>query len=232
MSVLAGLIVAGAISPFPPGLGSGRPDAAVSLSRVQLDTPHPLAAEAKVKGAETIAVRTRLFAFLMSMDEVKEGIAQRAGVAPGTIAVAIAGSDSPLVVTPLASEAASATATPQGQVVSIAADPQVPVISITATASDEPAASRLAAAATDELVALVEVLAPDGGRRYMRADPIGAPVTRMEAGGLRSRQAAVAGVTIFVLWCSAIVAGAGLSRWWRRAGVRVGPDSLGDAQQS
>lgn len=232
VSIVIGLIIAGAITVFPPGLADGRPATAASLSRVQLDTPHPLVAEARVKGAETIAVRTRLFAFLMSMDEVRDGIAERAAVDPRDIAVAIAGSQTPLEVTPLADEAAAATATPDGQVVSIAADPQVPVISITATAADEAAASELAAAATDELVALVEELAPDADRQYMRADPIGAPSTHVEAGGLRYRPAVVGTVTIFILWCSMIVFASGFSRWWGRGGRRIGPDVLGDAQQS
>lgn len=228
-AVLAGLLAAGAISVFPPGLGTGGAAQTTALSRVQLDTPRPLVADARVKGAETIAARTRLFTFLMSTESFATGVAARAGLDRDAFAIAIAGSDAPLEPTPLAGEAALATAPQADSIVTVAADPQVPVISITAAAADGPAASLLATATTAELVSLVDDQAPSGGVRHVLANPIGAPVVEAQAQGTRSRAGLAAAVVVFVLWCSAIVVAAAGNRWRRQNGD--GSEAVGGAQQ-
>jgi hypothetical protein len=223
LAVLSGLLAAGLISILPPGLGSGRPDSAVALSRVQIDTSRPLVAETRVKGSETIAARSRLFAFLMSDQEVVDGIAKRAGLDPAEVGIANVESETPLEVTPLATEAAATTASREGQVVTVAADPQVPVVSLTATTPDAASATRLVDAASDELVALVERLTPGDGVGHLRAERIGAPVVVVKAGGLWLAGGVVAAVTVFTLWSSLVVLGAGVARKWRRdatAGAR------------
>ncbi len=227
-AVLAGLLAAGVISVFPPGLGAGGADRTTALSRVQLDTPRPLVADARVKGAETIAARTRLFTFLMSTESFAAGVAARAGIDRDSFAVAIAGSDTPLEPTPLADDAALATAPVADSVVTVAADPQVPVISITAAAADGQSASVLAEATTAELVSLVDDQAPSGGVRHVLANPIGAPVVEVKAEGTRSRSGFAAAAIVFVLWCSVVVVAAAGNRWRRRNGN----EAVGGAQQT
>lgn len=226
IAVLAGLVASGVL------MGSAQVDSATAVSRVQIDAPHPLVAEKHVKGAETITPRARVFAFLMSDNRITAGIARRAGLEPGDLAVANAGSDSPLEVTPLADEASSASIPKGDHVVTVAADPQVPVILLSAAAPDAASAERLANAATDELVALVERIAPgEDGHRYLLAKPLGEPTVEVTEGGTRWYVGVAVGLIVFVLWCSAIVLVTGAIRAWRRSGI-PGAGAAGSPQQS
>jgi hypothetical protein len=220
IAVVAGLLAAGALTLHPPGPGSGEPATATALSRVQLDAPRPLVVDKKVKGAETITPRTRIFALLMSEGRVVDGIARRAGLEPADVQVTDAGSESPLEVTPLADEAASTTLPKGDHVVTVSADPQVPVIALMTTGPDAEAAERLAVAATAELVDLVERIAPgEEGRRYVQAEPLGRPAVETTAGGIKWHVGLAVALLIFVLWCSAVVlASAGLHAWRAGAG--------------
>jgi hypothetical protein len=231
-ATLVGLLTSGALTLKPPGTGSGGPDSATAVSRVQIDAPHPLVAEKRVKGAETITPRSRIFAFLMAETRIINGISRRAGLEPGELAVANAGSDAPLEITPLADEAASATVPSGDNVVTVSADPQVPVISLTAAAPDAASARMLADAATAELVSLVERIAPGAdARRRLLAKPLGAPAVEVEPGGLRWHVGLAAAMMVFVLWCSAIALASGAMRAWR---AMDGPTraASGEPQQS
>ncbi len=233
LSVLVGLVASGILTPMPPGLGSSSPDSATAISRVQIDAPHSLIVEKHVKGAETITPRTRILAFLMSETRVTGAIARRAGVEPGELRLANAGSDTPLKITPLADEAASTTKPNGDHVVTISADPQVPVISLTAAAPDASSARTLADAATAELVALVERLAPGrGGHRYLLAEPLGVPAVQITGGEVRWHGALAVAIFAFMLWCSAIVLVSGAMRAWRATGSPAGRAAVGEPQQS
>lgn len=233
LSALIGLLASGMLTLMPLGLGSGSPDSATAVSRVQIDAPHPLVAEKHVKGAETITPRTRVFAFLMSETRVTNGIAERAGLEAGELRVANAGSDTPLKITPLADEAASTTVPNGNHVVTVAADPQVPIISLTAAAPNAGSARTLADAATAELVALVERIAPGPeGQRYLFAKPLGDPTVEVTHGGVRWHVALAVAIAFLVLWCSAIVLASGAIRGLRATVPPGGRPAAGELQQS
>lgn len=185
-------------------------------SRVLIDTPRSLRVDLRPQ-SETVGAQATLIADLLSSDEQGAAIARAIGVSPDEVAVRIVTLAKATLPSPLSQRASDAAATaPQPYVLTVlAGDFDVPIITLTATAPTVRAAARLAQAGTSAVGALTQARAPTPARA-LKAEPLGSVRTQEVVSGGRGKIVFLGGaIVLFVLWCCAIIVGAGIIRAWR-----------------
>lgn len=182
----------------------GAAPSASSVTKLLIDTPDSLVADARAPGARTIDARARLVASLLADDDAKAAIVRRAGLRPSEVAVAGPGAAAPPeVITPLAEEAIRAAMPARAYLVSVEVEPDLPIVSIDANAPDRNQAAQLGRAAVDALRSVARGAPGGGGSVAIRQ--LGRPliVNKAAAGG---KVKAVAGaLALLSLWCLACV---------------------------
>lgn len=211
-ALLAAAIAGGVIAVGP--FASGGASSAVASSRVQVDTPRPLAADLGASN-DTIAVQTALLAESLSDAETRIALARGAAIAPEELSVRSPGIEQ-TVRSPLARVAEQAASGGAGAyTLRIDLTPQVPIMTLVATAPDRASAMRLVMAAPAVLEGLAERRSRDP-RRRISATQLGAARSRtIPAEEANPVIAVFAGIGVLVLWCCAIVVLGGLRRGWR-----------------
>lgn len=217
IAVLAGMLVAIAVGVVGLQRGSATASAASSLTKVLIDTPNSLVADAKARGAATIYTRARLLGALIAGDDARAEIARRAGLQPSELAIAGPGAAAPPdVITPLA-EQAIAVAKPTGvYLVSVEVTPELPIVSIDANAPSRDEAVRLGRAAVETLSSVARS-APGGGG--MAIEQLGRPLIATKEAAQSKTKAVGGALMLFVAWCMGCVLfdGAARRRKLRRA---------------
>jgi hypothetical protein len=210
LAVLAGMLVAIAIAVLGIERGAGAAPATSSLTKILIDTPKSLVADAKARGAETIYTRARLVGALLAGDDARAAIARRAGLRPSELAIAGPGSGAPPdVITPLA-EQAIAVAKPVGAyLVSVEVAPELPIVSITANAPSREGAVKLGEATVATLSSVAQS-APGGGG--VTIEQLGGPLVETQEAS-RGRTKVVGGALVFFgAWCIGCILFDGASR--------------------
>ena len=173
-----------------------------SLTKVLIDTPNSLVADARANGAATIYTRARLVGGLVADDSARAAIARRAGLSPSELAIAGPGAAAPpSAITPLATQAIAVAKPVAPYLVSVEVAPSLPIVSVTASAPDQGQAARLGRAAVDTLSSVARD-APGGGAS-VAIEQLGSPLiaTKAVAGGKAKPVAAA--LVLFLLWCLA-----------------------------
>jgi hypothetical protein len=221
LAVLVGLVAAVAVGVVGIKM-KGPPKATTSAaSRVLIDTPRSLVANAKAPGALTIYPRARVIADLMATEGAEAEVARRAGLDPDEVAVLGPGAAAPpLVITAVAEQAAEVVRPVAPYLVSVEVTPGLPILTITATGADLETAVALGEAAVATLPAVAR--AAPGGGDSVAVETLGEPNIATKVSGGRKTIAAMA-LVLFGAWCLLIVA---LDRPLRRrrrrrAGVRL-----------
>jgi hypothetical protein len=229
VAVAVGWIVAYKLS-FPPEKRSYK--VGVATARILVDTPKSQVVEIAPKGSETLGARANVLANLMVDGEVKEAIAQRAGVRPERLFATAQSADSAEEPVTLAPDALSLKT---GVVVNTDSA-ELPIIKIEAQAPDTAQAVRIADAAVaglsdylDSKAAVEEI--PEA--RRLRVSGLGASEAREAVRGPGLIMAFAAAIFVFVSGCTAVVAAAALVRAWRLAVAweddeLIEPESDGD----
>ena len=218
IGVLGSLLLAFAASGYGPGpLASPERRSGVATAEIQIDTARPLAADLRASTA-TVADQSVMLGESLAADDKRALIAAHAGVDADGLAVlssrtAIVGRPSPLALS--AVDAASSVQTPMRITVTTATD--TPIITVTAFAPDRETATRLAAATGPALQSLIDAAPPTVKKRLV-VKPLAAPqAATVVNGGPRPLIAVAAAIFGFVGWCWAVLAFAGLGRFWRWA---------------
>jgi hypothetical protein len=199
---------------------------AVSTAEIQIDTPHPLAADLRASTA-TIAEQAAMLGERLAGDDTRGLIAARAGVRSRDLAVlssrtAIIGRSNPLARA--AVEASGSVQTPVRLIVSSASD--TPIVSVLAAAPDRATATRLAAAAAPAL-RFVIASAPDTVRKRLEVQALSSPKTvTVVSGGPRPAIGVILALFGFIGWCWCAILASGLARIWRE-GVATDPFAPG-----
>lgn len=205
-ALLAGMAAAGLL-PGTPGAQAG-PPTGLAQARLLLDTPEPLAADLDAE-AGTIGAQAALLADLLASHAQVRTIAEGARIPADRLTVRRPALTVPTVPSRLG-ERAAAVATPgHPYAVEVRASPTLPILSIDAFAPDPDAATVLARSTQHALEQLV------AGRSGGLGVKVLEPVTATQVAGAAGRSkvlGVVAAVAVLVLWCAAIVAGAGLAR--------------------
>jgi hypothetical protein len=209
-----GAAVAGylAVGPF----GSPELHSSVARTKIQIDTPRPLATDIWALGL-TLSEQATMLGERLAAEDTREYIARQAGIPSDDLAVrssrtAIAGRPSALARS--AVDAASFSGTPYRLTVYPATD--APIISIVTAGPDTATASRLAAAAAPALRMVIDG-APDSVRRRLVVKPLAAPQTKaVVSGGTKPALGVVAALVAFAGWCWLVVVASGVVRLIRR----------------
>jgi hypothetical protein len=202
-TALAAALVQG-VSLGPLGSVGGPDSVGVGSGTVLLDTPKSQLLHPEPKGAETLPMRTLLFADLLAREDVKARIAREAGLAPKELDVLPPSSrGEPLVSTPLVEQAAAVATVPVAPVVlSVYADGESPMITIDAHAPDSLRAKAVVEAAMSAVKSLFE---REGDTQY-RVDAVTEAHAKDVVSGSRGPALAlIAAIAVFALWCGAIV---------------------------
>lgn len=175
-----------------------------SLTKVLIDTPSSLVADARARGAATIYTRARLVGGLVADDAARAAIARRAGLKPSELAIAGPGAAAPPnAITPLAAQAIAVAKPIAPYIVSVEVAPSLPIVSITASAPDRSAAARLGRAAVDTLSSVARD-APGGGAS-VAIEQLGRPLIVTKAVVSGKAKPVAAALMLFLLWCLACV---------------------------
>jgi len=217
--------------------GTATATSAAAFARVRLDTPQSELVTAAPDGSETLSWRSWLMLHLMSSEEWKQQVAQRAGVSGKQLAVIDGALSTPLVTTSLAlraSDAAAAVAAPYVLALVPLSDSQA-LISIVAYAPDPAAARKLADASMAVLASHVSagglfeskvltgggMLTSDGKlqRQPFVVVPVGSVhILPVVARALPLKALAAAAVVLFV-WTAFVILLGPLSRTLTRSGA-------------
>jgi hypothetical protein len=184
--------------------GAGAAPTASSLTKVLIDTPNSLVADAQARGAGTIYIRARLLANLIVDDEAKAAVAQRAGLRPSELAIVGPGAAAPpAVITPIAEQAIMVARPTQPYLVSVEVAPDLPIISIDANAPDRDQAVKLGGAAVDTLSSVAQGAPGVGGS--VAIEQLGRPLITIKAAPSGKTKAVGGALALFVFWCLACV---------------------------
>jgi hypothetical protein len=215
LAALAGLAVAYRL----PSMESRKYEVGVATARMLVDTPKSQVIEVAPKGSEALGVRAGLLASLMVEGELKDAIADRAGLRGDELqGVSTAGAE------PTAAEPPD----PRGYVLTTsvlgsADGEQLPIIQIEAQAPDAPAAAKLADAAVAALGSYLDSRAAaeqvSAGER-LRVTGLGAAQARPEARGPRLLFAVAVAIFLFALGCAAMLGFFALLRAWRAMSIK------------
>jgi hypothetical protein len=173
---------------------------------------------------ETLMMKAPLLADVLSTDDMRARIAQRAGIRPDQLTVMGPAFGAPTVAVPLATratEVAAIAGTPFALVVR--SSEQIPVITMMAQAPSAAAAAKLIDAAGGTLRDFVEhpvtpVRKKHGARLVVQQ--LGPIEVRTIMSGHARILAVAAGIVVFGFWCCSIVILAGLARVRRNARAR------------
>lgn len=180
--------------------GAGAAPTASSLTKVLIDTPQSLVADAQAHGAGTIYTRARLVGGLIVDDEAKAEIARRAGLQPSELAILGPGAAAPpTIVTPLAEQAITVAKPTQPYLVSVEVAPDLPILSIDANAPDRDRAVKLGKAAVDTLSTVAQ--AAPGGGGSVAIEQLGKPLIATKAAASGKAKALGGALVLFILCC-------------------------------
>jgi hypothetical protein len=206
--VVAGALAAGVAALVATGALPGERTAYVGVgqSRVMIDTPRPLAADAHVPGITTIGARTAVLADRMASERFRRRIAADAGVPVEELSVVVPSMAAPRVLTPMPDRVAKAAVARTRHVLTVAADTALPIVTFDAAAPRTADAGRLLSAATGALVAATR--SPHRGPGLV-ARPLGAARLRTVVDPRQPRRmiALAAALLAAAAWLSAIVVG-------------------------
>jgi hypothetical protein len=189
----------------------------IAEASVLVDTPRSQVVEITPKGSDTLGVRASLLANLMLEGELKDSIAQRAGLRPDQLDARREGSVEP--APPPAVEGRRAHVLSARVLINTEGE-RLPIIEIEAQAPDPRQAAAVANAAVGGLrvyldfKALVDRVRDD---RRLRVSLLGPPQARAVARGPRRILGVAVALLVFGAGCAAIVGCAGLARAWRAA---------------
>ncbi len=221
--IAAGTVLAIAIAVLGIQRGGGVPPTASSVSKVLVDTPSSLVADADARGASTIYIRARLLANLIADDEAKAELARRAGLRPSELAIAGPGAAAPpTVITPLAEQAIMVAKPRAPYLISVEVEPNLPIVSIDANAPDRDQAVRLGRAAVGMLSTVAEGSPAVGDN--VAIEQLGEPLVTSKAAPAGGAKAVGVALFFLIFWCLAVVLFNGMSQ--RRKSRRAGwPDA-------
>jgi capsular polysaccharide biosynthesis protein len=213
-SILIGFLV-GFKPAFPPQSRSYT--VAIASERLLIDTPQSQVLEAAPAGSATLGTRASVFANLLVVGELKNKIAERAGIDPKKLVGSTDASGGPGGTV----DATKTTpTTPQLRTsVLLAADQvQLPIIKIEAQAPSPNLAAKLSSAAAAAISAYVNTKADSEGvtlDKRLSIRSLGAPQVLEETRGPRHMLAFVVALLMFVLGCTGIVLVPAFLRAWR-----------------
>jgi hypothetical protein len=197
--VVVGALLAIAAAVVGIQRGAAAPTAS-SLTKVLIDTPKSLVADAQARGAGTIYTRARLVGGLIADGDAKAAVARRVRLQPSELAIMGPGAAAPPdVLTPLAEQAITVAKVTQPYIVSVEVAPNLPIISIDAKAPDRDQAVKLDRAAVDTLSSVARV-APGGGSS-VAIEQLGRPLITTKAPGGGKAKAVGGALALFILWC-------------------------------
>lgn len=187
---------------------------------------------------ETLMTKAPLLADVLSTDDMRAQIAQRAGIRADQLTVMGPAFGAPTVAVPLATratEVAAIAGTPFALVVR--SSDQLPVITMLAQAPTSAAAAKLIDAAGGTLRDFVERRAATVGKKKKHTvrlvvQQLGPIEVRTIVSGHARILAFAAGIVMFGFWCCAIVLLAGLVRVRRNVRARAAALRLDDAARA
>ncbi len=225
IAVAVGALLAIAATAAGIHRGGGAAPTASSLTRVLIDTPQSLVADAKARGSDTIYTRAQLLANLIADDHAKAAIARRARLQPTEVAIAGPGAAAPpTVITALAEQTTMVAKPTQPYLVSVEVAPSLPIISIDANAPRRDEAVKLGRATVETLNSVARV-APGGGNSVV-IKQLGRPLIEINIPKRGRAKAVIGGLTLFILWCLGCVVFDGIVRR-RRSGRAEWLDTQG-----
>jgi hypothetical protein len=215
LAAALGLAASGnvAVGPF----GAQQLHSGLATANIQIDTPRPLAVDARARAA-IATQQAMMLAERLSADTARAAIARRADVPFDELAVlssrtAIVGRTSP--VARAAVDAASSL--PSRYRLTVSSTSDAPIISLLAAAPDVASARRLAAAAAPAVANMIAA-APDTVWKRLEVKPLARPdAVAVDAGGPKPLLGVVAALIVFVGWCWGLVVAGGMLRAWRGA---------------
>jgi len=197
VAVGALLAVAVAVAGIQRGAAPARTS---SLSKVLIDTPKSLVADAQAQGAGTIHTRAQLMGRLIADDNAKAAIARKAGLRPDQLAILGSGTAAPPdVVTPLAEQALTVAKPIQPYLVAVEVEPSLSIVTIDANAPNREQAVRLDLAAVATLSSVAR-RAPGGGSS-VAVERLGKPLIVTKAAGGGGMKAVGGALAFLGLWC-------------------------------
>jgi hypothetical protein len=214
LSILVGWLV-GFKPTFPPQSRSYT--VAIASERLLIDTPQSQVLEVAPAGSATLGTRASVFANLLVVGELKNKIAQRAGLAPNKL---IGSTDAAGGPGGAADSTKTKPTTPQLRTSVLLSTDQVqlPIIKIEAQAPSPALAARISSAATDIISKYVQDKAESEGvtaDKRLNIRSLGAPQVAEEKRGPGHAVAFVAALLIFGLGCAAIVLVPSFMSAWR-----------------
>jgi hypothetical protein len=213
LSLYAGVAVAFKVS-YPPKIESRQYEAGIATVRMLVDTPKSQVIEVAPQGSDAVGVRASLLATLLVEDVVKDSIARRANVEPGTL-IGFAESAAPATASPpkpRPGRQALITRVVEGQ-----NGEHLPIIEIETQASSAAGAASLASATISGLQDYLASKAaseriPDA--RRLRVSALGAAQSQQIKRGPGPLIGIVAVILIFAAGCAALLAVTSLARSW------------------
>lgn len=190
------------VSPLPPALHSRTISSGYALQHVLIDTPTSLVADARARGADSIAIKAAVLAGLATSEPAREEIARAIGRRPDEVAVVSQSAMAPQTPTPLSEQAVEVTRPKAPYIVTFGESPTLPVLSIWATAPDAGAAAKLAAAATATLAPAVRRDLVSGGG--VRIEPQGPAQTGTRNIAPKPAASLLKALILLIAWCTAI----------------------------
>jgi hypothetical protein len=154
LALAVGMVTGFRVSAMPPAIEGRGGTTGFALSRVLIDTPRSLVADARAPGAGTVYARAILLGALMASDPVRTAMAREIGVRAEELGVVGPTTVAPLVATPLADQAVEVSQPRQPYVVTVTVDPQLPIMSVAATAPTRRQAAEVSDAAIGALASL------------------------------------------------------------------------------
>ena len=188
----------------------------IGSARVLVDTPQSQVVEVDPKGSDTLGSRASVLANLMVDGELKNQIAQKAGLRPKQL---IAGTDTTggaAAVAPLGRDSYALTT---GVVVNTELA-TLPLIKVETQAPTPAAAAKLADSAVAALTAYVDQKASSEGvtdDRRLRVSGLGPAQVHIAPQGTGKAMGLAAAIFVFLAGCTAILVISGIVKAWRAA---------------
>lgn len=220
LAIVVGVLVGFRVSFTPlPSLQSRQYDVGQATIHVLVDTPSSQVADLDPPiGTDALISRASLFANLMATDAVQARVAQQAGIPVARLSVLAPSTTSPLIPTPLATQAGTTGAPSTPYLLSVRSDETLPLITMDATAPTAADAARLANGAFVALHEQVDHVADQQNipaKRRPVLSALGGAAAGDVGRGPRMLYALVGSIVVFVVGCAAVVIGDGLQRRWR-----------------
>ncbi len=238
--VLVLAVVAGMLVAFRPGVPpeSRRYDVWLSSAEILIDTSEPQVVDTQGADVTTLANRATLLGNLMTAGELKDAIAERAGIPPGRLVVVPpANPGTPDVEpAPVATAAGSRIPDSEATILTLTTGATVPILGVTAQAPNRGTAERLAAAPIEELERYLDTVAAGEeipAARKLVVQQLGAATPQLDTRGPHWLLAVAVAVLVALLGFLVILVVPWLYRRWQLAEEAVSaggwaPDGLGD----